>query len=299
MEIAIATFEDMPPEFGGDDRLLLERLRELGAGVSYVPWTDRDADWDSPDLVVVRSPWDYALRHAEFIAWVRSVRAPIENAAELIEWNSDKRYMGDLDADGLPIVATTYVGPGGRLPEIDSQVVIKPTISAGARDTGRFGPGSAEAGRTLIERIVGRGGTAMVQPFVPTVESEGETAIVTIAGEVSHVLHKSPVLRADEVAPIREDGLGVAEAMYDPDLVVDGVAEADQIELAERTLDVIERRFGSVPLVARVDMLRDPGGDPILLELEAIEPNLYFGRAPEAVDRLAEAILARAGAASR
>jgi hypothetical protein len=298
MEIAIATFEGMPSEFGGDDRLLLERLRERGVAVSYTPWTDRDADWDSPDLVFARSPWDYSLRHAEFIRWVRSVRAPIENSAELIEWNSDKRYMGDLDADGLPVVETAYVGPGTPPPEIDSQVVVKPTVSAGARDTGRFGPGSAEAGRALIERIVAHGGTAMVQPFVPTVESEGETAVVTIAGEVSHVLHKSPVLRADEIAPVRDDALGVAESMYDPDLVVDGSAERDQIELAERTLGVIERRFGSVPLVARIDMLRDPAGVPILLELEAIEPNLYFDRAPEAADRLADAIMTRAESTS-
>jgi hypothetical protein len=293
MRITVATFEGMPAEFGWEDRLLLEKLRERGADVSYLPWTDRDADWHSPDLVVARSPWDYALRHAEFIEWVRSVRAPLENAPALIEWNSDKHYLGDLGDDGVPVVDTIYVHPGESAPAIDSEVVVKPTISAGARDTGRFGPASDAEGRALIERIGSRGGTAMVQPFIPTVESSGETAVVTIAGEVSHVLRKAPVLRADEVAPVREDGLGVAERMYDPGLVVAGRAERDEIELAGRTLAAIRRRFSITPLIARVDMLRDPGGRPVLLELEAIEPNLYFEHAPEAADRLADAIVAR------
>ena len=104
MRITIATFEGMPPHFGGDDRLLLEKLRERGAEVAYIPWTDEGADWASPDLVVARSPWDYALRHDEFIDWVRCVRAPLENAPGLIEWNSDKRYLTDLGEDGVPVV---------------------------------------------------------------------------------------------------------------------------------------------------------------------------------------------------
>ncbi len=294
MRITVATFEGMPAEFGWEDQLLLGKLRERGAEVAYVPWTDADTDWSSPDLVVARSPWDYALRHGEFVEWVRSVRAPLENSPALIEWNSDKHYLGDLGDDGVPVVETTYVHPGEPAPAIVTEVVVKPTVSAGARDTGRFGPASAEAGRALIERICARGGTAMVQPFLPTVETTGETAVVTIAGEVSHVLRKAPVLRPDEVAPVREDGLGVAERMYDPGLVVAGEADADEIELAGRTLGAIRRRFVTTPLIARVDMLRDPSGRPVLLELEAIEPNLYFDHAPEAADSLADAIIARA-----
>jgi hypothetical protein len=135
----------------------------------------------------------------------------------------------------------------------------------------------------------------MVQPSVPTVETTGETAVVTFAGESSHVLRKSAVLGRHEVAPIREgDELGVAVSMYDPDLVLAGEAAEDQLELARRTLRAIERRFSAMPLVARIDMLRDESGQPILLELEAIEPNLYFEQAPGAAERLADAIVARA-----
>ena len=294
VRITIATFEGMPPEFGADDQLLLRRLRERGVAVTYVPWSDPAADWSSPDLVYARSPWDYSQRHAEFVAWIHGVEARLENDPALIEWNSDKRYLADLAAAGIPVVETAYVGPGDIPAPFERELVVKPTISAGARDTGRFGPQSADEGRALLARITGRGGTAMIQPFLSSVETAGETAVVMIAGEVSHVLRKRPVLRADEVAPTRADELGVAESMYDPGLVTRGSAEEDEIGLARSTLAMLVDRFDTTPLVARVDMLRDDAGEPILLELEAIEPNLYFGQAPEAAERLADAIVARA-----
>ena len=287
----------MPPQFR-DDELLLQQLRGRGADAVRHPWDDASIDWQSFDLVVGRSVWDYVLRHDEFVAWLDSVGPRLENAAALMRWNSDKRYLADIRDDGVPVVETEYIGPDDEVPEIGAEVVIKPTISAGGRDTGRFGPNSADQAFALIEKITATGGTAMVQPFVASVESEGETAVVMIAGEVSHVLHKRSLLEADEVAPVRtDDDLGVAEVMYDPDLVLAGSAAPDQLELAGRVIAAVQRRFGTTPLYARVDMLRDAGGSPVLLELEAIEPNLYFDQAPGAVERLADAIIARAQSA--
>ena len=296
MRIAIATFEGMPPEFP-DDRELIAALEDLGAEVAYAPWSEGSIEWAGFDLVYAKSPWDYTSRYQDFLAWTDRVGERLENAPELIRWNSDKRYLADLGEAGLPVVATTYVGRGQAPPPIEAEVVIKPAISAGARNTGRFGPGSAAAGAALIKRITEAGGTAMVQPFVSSVETAGETAVVTFAGEVSHTLRKRPVLRADEVAPVREgDRLGVAEAMYHPDLVEEGTADPAELALTERMVGYIADRFGRAPLIARVDMLAGDDGEPVLLELEAIEPNLYFVRAPGAAARLARAIIARATA---
>ncbi len=297
MRIAIASFAGMPPQFR-DDELLMEQLRLRGADVVRRPWDDPEVDWPSFDLVVGRSVWDYVLRHDEFMEWLDSAGPRLENAPELMRWNSDKHYLGDLAAAGVPVVDTTYVEPGMPPPPIESEIVVKPAISAGGRDTGRFGPRSAEAGAALIEKITSAGGTAMVQPFLASVDLSGETAVVMIDGEVSHVLRKGAILAADEVAPVRsDDDLGVAEVMYDPDLVLAGTADDDELLLAERVIAGIRERFGVTPLYARVDMLRGPGGEPVLLELEAIEPNLYFDQAPGAVGRLADAIVARASAA--
>lgn len=299
MRIVIASFRGLTPEFRDDD-LLLECLAERGVEAAAHPWDEPSTDWDSFDLVVARTVWDYVLRHEEFLAWLGSVRAPVENAPELIRWNSDKRYLADLASAGLPVVETTFVAPGEPAPHLAGEVVIKPSVSAGGRDTGRFGPDSATAGAELIERIGSDGRTAMLQPYLGRVEESGETAVVMVDGEVSHVLRKGAMLRADEVAPLRlDDELGVAEAMYDPDLVLASSAAEDELALARRVIEEVTARFSSIPLFARVDMLRDDSGSPVLLELEAVEPNLYFPQAPGAAERLADAIVARAAALSR
>lgn len=297
MRVAIATFSGMPPEFR-DDELLLELLAERGIEVAYEPWDAAGFDWNGFDLVVARSPWDYAARREEFLSWVEGVEAPLENSAEVIAWNSDKRYLGDLAAAGVPVVPTSYAGPGDPIPGLEGELVVKPAVSAGARSTGRFGPGSHEGAAELVERIRAGGGTAMIQPYLSEVDTGGETAVVTIAGEVSHVLRKGALLSPDEVAPTRSDGLGVAEAMYDPELVHAGSAADDELHLARVVVEAVGERFGAAPLVARVDLLRDDDGCPVLLELEAIEPNLYFPQAPGAAERLADAIVARARSAA-
>ena len=290
MEIALATSAAVPAEFD-DDELIAEALRERGAGARFVEWDDPGADWNAFDRVVIRSTWDYTHRLDEFLAWVDAVDGRLRNPPALVRWNSDKRYMGDLESAGLPVVPTRYVEPGEDVPPLSGEVAVKPTISAGGRDTGRFGPDAHADARALIERIIATGRTAMVQPYLDTVDLEGETALVFIAGEPAHVLAKRAVLAPDEVAPVRDDALGAAEAMYDPGLVTPGEARDDQWELGRRVIDHVRQRFGTVPLIARVDTVRSPGGSPVLMELEAVEPNLYLRQVPATAEQLAAAIL--------
>ena len=282
----------MPDQFT-DDLLVADELRARGAEVTYEPW-DAGIDWAGFDVVAVRSPWDYSRRHDEFLGWADAAGPNLHNAAALMRWNADKAYVGDLRDAGLAAVETTYLPPGSDWAGDEREIVIKPTVSAGGRDTGRFGPGLQAETRALIERIHAAGKTAMVQPFQASVDKLGETALVFIDGEFSHPLRKGSVLQPDEVAPVRSTDLMVAEAMYDPELVLAGTYEPDELELAERIVRHITERFSYVPLYARVDMLRGQDGAPVLLELEAVEPNLYFNEFPEGAPRLAEAILRRA-----
>lgn len=291
MKIALATCSVMPSEFT-DDQLVISELSQLGAEVTYEPW-DAELDWTAFDVVGVRSPWDYSRRRDEFVTWAESVGPGLHNSAPLLRWNSDKTYMGDLETAGLPVVETAFVEPGSDWSGSDAEVVVKPSISAGGRDTGRFTPALLDDARALIETIHASGRTAMVQPFQPSVDEIGETALVFIDGRFTHSLRKRSVLQPDEVAPVRTTDLMVAEAMYDPDLVVSGAYEPDELELAEQIVGFVGERFGYVPLYARVDMLRDAKGVPVLLELEAVEPNLYFNQAPKAAADLAQAILRR------
>ncbi len=294
MRVAIASFAAVPPQFT-DDLLLAETLAERGVEVARIPWDDPAARWDSYDAVVIRSTWDYASRREEFVRWAESVGRALHNSAELVRWNSDKRYVGDLGAAGLPVVETRFVGPGDPVGALDGEIVVKPTVSAGGRDSGRFAPAAHGLARELIGRIHASDRTAMVQPFHASVDSAGETAVLCIDGEPAHVLRKGAVLRPDEVAPTRDDAIGAAEVMYDPDLVVPGEATEDELELAREIVAEVERRFDYLPLYARVDMIRDDDGAPLLLELEAIEPNFYLSQVPSTAPVVADAIVARAG----
>ena len=294
MRIAIATYVGRPEAFADDD-VLAAAVRERGAETDQPAWDDPDVVWDAFDLVVARSPWNYTWHHDDFLRWADGIGDRLENPPAVIRWNSDKRYLADLGEMGVPVVETTYVAPGEEPPPIEREVVIKPSVSGGARDSGRFGPASAGAAAELVARITSDGRTAMVQPFVPSVEHRGETAVAMIAGEVSHVLRKGPILQPDEVAPVNpDDTLGVATKMYDPELVLPSNATAEELRLAARVREAVRQRFAATPLVMRVDMLEGGDDEPVLLELEAIEPNLYFDQVPEAAERLADAIVSRA-----
>jgi glutathione synthase/RimK-type ligase-like ATP-grasp enzyme len=292
MRAAIASFSGVPPQFT-DDLRIVEALAERGVETSVVPWDDPTADWDAFELVVIRSTWDYARRRDEFLRWCDSIGPTLHNAAPLVRWNSDKRYLGDLGDAGVPVVETGFIDPGEPVPPLAGEIVVKPTISAGGRDSGRFGPLSHDLARRLIDEIHAGGRTAMVQPYHPAVDSLGETAILCIDGEPVHVLRKRAVLRPDEVAPVRDDAVGAAEVMYDPGLVTPGEAAEDELELAREIVAEVARRFDYLPLYARVDLIRDGSAAPVLLELEAIEPNFYLDQVPASTARVADAILAR------
>jgi hypothetical protein len=293
VRVAIASVEWVPEEFL-DDELLIAALRVRGVDAGAVPWDDGGVEWRLYDAVVIRSTWDYARRRGEFLAWVEAVGDRLYNTPALVRWNTDKRYLAELAAAGLPVVETTYVEPGAAAPPLHGEVVVKPTVSAGGRDTGRFDPGSCEQAGELIRAIGASGRTAMVQLYLESIDDAGETAIVFIDGCPSHGLRKRAVLTATGVAPTRDDHIGAAEPMYDPRLVTAAVAGDDELGVARAVVDALARRFQGPPLYVRIDLARGGDGRPVLLELEAVEPSLYLGLAPGSVDRLADAIIARA-----
>jgi hypothetical protein len=289
--VAIASCTALPPQFT-DDLRIAEALAERGVSATQIPWDDPGTQWSAFEAVVIRSTWDYAGRREEFLRWCDSVGPSLHNRSALVHWGSDKSYLADLAAVGIPVVETEFVAPGEEI-ALAGEIVVKPTVSAGARDSGRFGATTHDLARQLIGEIHAGGRTAMVQPFHPTVDSMGETAVLCIDGEPAHALRKRAVLRPDEVAPVRDDALGAAEAMYNPGLVTADVADDDELDLAAQVVTEVRRRFDYLPLYARVDMIRDREGTPILLELEAIEPNFYLDQAPATTAIVADAIVNR------
>ncbi|MEV6596209.1 hypothetical protein AB0M36_04995 [Actinoplanes sp. NPDC051346] len=291
IRIALVTAE-MFPDLYDDDHPLRDALLALGATVDAVRWDDPAAGWDGYDLVVLRSPWDYAPRRDEFVAWARSVPRLV-NPADVVEWNTDKHYLNDLAAAGLPVTATAFVEPGEAwTPPERGEWVIKPTISAGSRDTGRYLlPEDLPLARAHVERLCAAGRTAMIQPYLAAVDTAGETAILCLpdasgALTYSHAIRKGPLL----------NGRGERTGEYIEEIDARTPTDLER-ELADRVLRHVPGGADRL-LYARVDLVPGPDGTPLLLELELTEPSLFLRSASGAAPRLAEAILERAAQGS-
>jgi len=273
--VAYVTCEPRQAEWE-DDLLSADILDGRGIGVEFVAWDDPDAGWDQFDLAVIRSTWDYTGRLEEFLDWTDHVGPErLRNVPALIRWNTDKRYLAELDGGGLPVPPTALVAPGGPIPDLGGKVVIKPVSGAGARDTGAFDDGNRDEAEALIAKLGGQDEIAMIQPYIPWIDERGETAVLFFGGRFAYALRKKAFLPESGVAPVRP-GTTVAEGMFDEDLMTLAEASEAEIELGAKTVAWLARRFGSMPLYARIDMVSSPDGEPVLMEVEATEPSLYL-----------------------
>lgn len=262
-----------------DDLLSADILAGRGIEVEFVAWDDPEADWESFDLAVIRSTWDYTGRLEEFLAWADRVGSErLRNVPDLIRWNTDKRYLAELDGAGLPVPPTALVAPGGLVPPFGGKIVIKPVSGAGARDTGVFDEENREEGLALIEKLGDQDEIAMIQPYIDWVDEHGETAVLFFGGRFAYALRKKAFLPESGVAPVKP-GTTVAAGMFDEDLMSLVEATDAEIELGAKTVAWLARRFGSMPLYARIDMVNSPVDEPVLMEVEATEPSLYLEKA--------------------
>ncbi|GAA3764466.1 hypothetical protein GCM10022225_58070 [Plantactinospora mayteni] len=290
--VALITCADLP-ELDPDDRLVLEPLAERGIRVEAAVWDDPDVDWAGYALAVLRSAWDYPSRRAEFVAWADTVPR-LANAADLVRWNTDKRYLRELAEAGLPTVPTSWLGPDAdwTLPAEPGEYVVKPVVGAGSVDTGRYDLADEE-NRELaaghVKRLHAAGRWVMVQPYLTAVDTAGETSLLFVAGpdglRFSHAVRKGPML----VGP----DYGV-DGLFRPERITPRTPAEPELAVAERVLAALPGGPGR-PLYARVDLIPGPDGAPMLVELELTEPSLFLAHEPGAADRLADAIAARLG----
>ena len=281
-------------EDDADATALLSALAEVGVAAAPAVWDDPSVRWADASLVVVRSTWDYAPRRDQFIDWARRVQraTTIANHADVIAWNTDKRYLSELAGAGIAVVPTSFCAPWDtagvarslRSAAAGGEFVVKPSVSAGSRDTGRFGPDELHRAATLSAAIAAGGRTSMVQPYQASVDTLGETGVVCFDGRISHCFNKAPLL---------ERGADPQPGLYTPERVVASTASETQLALAHQALEFVEKRFGSPPLYARVDMVAADDGTPMLLELELTEPAWFLHTDPGSPGRAATAIRSR------
>lgn len=286
---ALATQRDLPA-WEHDDDPLYAALDRRGIAWERPAWNDPEVDWAAYDLVVPRTTWDYAWDRAAFVRWIDRVAglAPMVNPPEILRWNTDKRYLRELEQAGVPIAPTVWLAAGDRpdLPALLaergwSRGFLKPVFGQAARETLRFHAtpeGLAEAARHLDRMLASE--PMMLQPYLPAVEVEGERSGIYFAGQLSHAVQKVPVPGDYRVM----DDFGASDLPTELD--------AAALAVCTRTLAALPRRLA----YARVDLLRDADGAWVVTELELVEPSLFFRHAPsEAADRLIDALLAEAG----
>ena len=279
--MALATCREQPA--GDEDApLLLAACSAAGLDADWRVWDDAAVDWGSYDLVVIRSTWDYVPRRDDFAAWADSVPR-LANPADVVRWNTDKTYLRDLSAAGVPVVPTEHLDPGGAAdwPADWAEVVVKPAVSAGGQDTARYGAGELDKARAHAAKLLDAGRRVLVQPYLAAIDEVGETAVVHVGGAYSHALGKAALLEPGGAAEIG--------GLWRPERI-----EAREPSAAERRL--AGQALAAVPggperlLYARVDLLPGPDGTPLVIEVELTEPSLFLTAVPAGADRFAAAI---------
>ena len=299
--LALATCAALP-DLDPDDRLLRDALVERGIAVDAAVWDDPTVDWAAYQHVIIRNTWDYTDRAALFADWARRVAhaSVLLNPADVVVWNIDKTYLRDLEQRGLPIVPTIWLDPARnfgaraihtRFPAF-GEFVIKPTVSAGSRDTGRYDASQTPSRMLAImhaKNLLAVGRTVMLQRYLRRVDTVGETALVYIDGQFSHSVRKGALLEG----PYRADEI---DLLYRQEQMAPREATNAEREVADRTIAALSEIFPQLDgplLYARVDLIPDDEGKPVILELELTEPSLFLEHGPGSADRVADAIAAR------
>lgn len=283
-DIALVTASTFP-ECRADEALLIAALAERGVKAGPVIWDDPAVDWSRFRLALIRTAWDSDLRRDEFVAWAERAGAlcPLWNPPAVVRWNTHKSYLRELEARGVPIVPTAWLARGSA-PDLEallaergwSDAVVKPAVSAGARDTLRVrSPADLSAARALVTRVLAHK-DMLVQPYLPSVESHGERSLLFFGGEPSHAILRPAALSG--------------RPGYDSTVAEPFSASAAEWAFARRVLAATDHAL----LYARVDIAPDGHGGWRLMELEVTEPNLFLHQGgPEAVRRLVEALTSR------
>jgi glutathione synthase/RimK-type ligase-like ATP-grasp enzyme len=276
---AIAAWDediDLPP--------LLAACERAGLSAQALAWDDPTVSWSRFDAVLLRSTWDYTQRLPEFLGWCERVESctRLFNSAATVRWNTDKRYLAELAGLGVPIVPTTFIEAESDLVGIAAQkgeFVLKPSVGAGSRHAARFAPAQRAGAEAHARALLAQGFCVMLQPYLDGVDQHGETALIHIAGRYTHAIRKGPLL---------SPGGQASDALFAAEDIQPRIATDAEHAVAEQVIAGLP----DTPLYARVDLLPTAQG-PRLLELELVEPSLFFATSHDAADRLVSALLER------
>jgi hypothetical protein len=264
------------PEVDVDHNALEAALHDADIDFHWLAWDDRNADWDAPIPTVIRTTWNYVHAATAFAAWATRVAAvaPLWNPAHVVTATMHKKYLLHLAQLGVATVPSVVVAQNHAMPAdpfVAQRIVIKPAVGAGSFGTRWFERHDIDAARAHGAELL-QTSDLLIQPYVASVESYGERSLVFLDGQLSHAIRKSPRFSGDH------------ERIEGPLPVAGSERELAMAALAAYDADLA---YG------RVDMALDDHGQPMVMELELIEPSLFFGKQPGSAERFAHGLRRR------
>lgn len=287
MNIAIASYKDTGRYLSlvpNEDEMLLNLFQSHQHSVELKVWDDESVDWTVYDIIIIKSTWDYFIGKIDaFYDWLNHIKSkniPCLNHPDLIRWNADKHYLLDIEAAGLPIVPSIIIEKNDTL-NVDfafdkfncEEIIIKPTISGGAMNTIRVNRKSIaehldEVNEWLKEQAY------LIQPLKQEIITEGEWSFLYFNGKFSHHLLK-----------VAKEGEFRIQHFFGGKIVSPELNES-MIKESQKYIDA----FAKDSLYARVDGVWS-NGKLELMELELIEPYLFFFTDPNSLNNYYEAFI--------
>lgn len=265
-----------------EDELIRTALETEGLTAIRLSWDDPNFDWSTTKFVLFRSTWDYFNRFEEFSNWLNTIsnQTQLINAEQTIRWNIDKHYLLDLEKKGVHCIPTVFLEKGNTstLKEVYKQhnfneTILKPAISGTARHTYKLNIDNLSAHEAILKKLT-TNEAMLIQPFQYNIIEIGEVSLVIINGQYTHA-----VLKVAKAGDFRvQDDFGGSVHDYSPTL--------EEIAFAEKAI----KACNPIPLYARVDILTDNNGNLALVELELIEPELWFRKNVKSAIALASGI---------
>lgn len=274
---AFLTMEDTTGYFVYDG-LAVDPLAELGWSVEEIPWNQQGVDWGKFDAVVIRSTWDYQHRIDDFLTALEMIDisgTQLFNPLEICRWNMDKSYLKDLQSKGVSVLPTRWLDrldwqtcENYFVDSNQAKVVAKPLVGANADHVHVLAADDPETWQAALKHYADK--PLMLQPFVDTILTEGEYSLFYFGGEFSHAVQKIP--KSGDFRVQEEHGGTIRSVIPDSHLVLAGKQVISQL--------------GEKLLYARTDYVLWQG-KPWLIELELVEPSLYFQFDSQAASRFA------------
>ncbi|WP_299825044.1 hypothetical protein [uncultured Pontibacter sp.] len=262
---------------------LFDYLTQKGLAVSYQIWDDPQVDWSKFDLIILKSPWDYFDKIDAFYTWLaklEQLNCRVLNPVATVRWNADKRYLKDVQDKGMKIVPTIWLEKGSKFTPAEAftalgaeKIIVKPSVSGGAKNTFALNPTDAEAKTQSINELL-QEEAFLVQPFVEEIKTKGEWSFLFFNGAYSHT-----VLKTVKPGDFRVQHF-FGGTIHTPE------PPAALLETAHNIVD----GFAQGCLYARVDGV-EINGELYLMELELIEPFLFMATSEGAFERYYQAVM--------